>query len=165
METKICFKCGKEKPVTDFYRHSQMADGYLNKCKECTKRDEHERYMRNIENPEYVDKERERGREKYRRLYADLHKPSSHKENSNTRRDLAKRGIELKGWEVHHWNYNLRRDVFILTPRQHKKAHAGLVFDADSGCFSHNGVILDTYEKHRDYLQETIGAEPKHITF
>jgi hypothetical protein len=38
-KTKICFRCDTRKPVGRFYAHPRMADGHLNKCKTCTKRD------------------------------------------------------------------------------------------------------------------------------
>jgi hypothetical protein len=41
---KKCFKCGIIKPVDSFYRHKETADGYLGKCKTCTKRDVKKRY-------------------------------------------------------------------------------------------------------------------------
>jgi hypothetical protein len=36
---KTCFRCGQVKAAKHFYKHKQMGDGRLNKCKECTRSD------------------------------------------------------------------------------------------------------------------------------
>jgi len=36
---KKCFKCNIKKDLTQFYKHPQMSDGTVNKCKECNKKD------------------------------------------------------------------------------------------------------------------------------
>ena len=58
--TKKCFKCDTEKSINEFYRHPGTKDGYLNKCKECTKKDTIENYRKNIKHYSDYDKNRHR---------------------------------------------------------------------------------------------------------
>jgi len=37
MESKVCIKCGIEKPVTEFSRDRKIKDGYMNTCKVCNR--------------------------------------------------------------------------------------------------------------------------------
>lgn len=55
---KQCFKCQRIKPIDDFYRHPQMADGRLGKCKECNKVDVQQNYAARRE--QYSEYERVR---------------------------------------------------------------------------------------------------------
>lgn len=46
---KKCFRCNEIKPLIEFYKHKEMTDGHVNKCKECNKKDVRENYINNIE--------------------------------------------------------------------------------------------------------------------
>ena len=55
---KICFKCKARKKLSEFYKHSEMADGYLGKCKECTKKDVNEHRLNNLSRIRKYDRQR-----------------------------------------------------------------------------------------------------------
>lgn len=77
MVKKVCFRCDTEKDLNQFYKHKQMSDGHLNKCKDCAKSDSQKRHNKIISTPEGIERERSRHREKYYRLeYKEKHKPS-----------------------------------------------------------------------------------------
>jgi hypothetical protein len=46
---KQCFKCGEVRSLSAFYKHPQMPDGHVNKCKKCNKRDVRENRAAKIE--------------------------------------------------------------------------------------------------------------------
>lgn len=159
MGNKICFKCDTLKSIDEFYSHKKMKDGHLNKCKECTRKDVHNYTMSKGINDDWIEKERLRNREKYKRLgYKDKQKnwdkdkpwksKSSYKsQNKNLKLD--------KGFEAHHWNYNdeYLKDIFILSRSEHKKSHRFLTFNKELRIFQTiDNVLLNTKEKHQDYL-------------
>lgn len=161
MTSKTCFKCKIEKPLYDYYKHPYMGDGHLNKCKECTKIDTKIITEKKTSTPEGLEKERERHREKYKRLgYKEKQKEWDLKsnrfwKNSPTYKGLHKKFKTPKGFELHHWNYNNEylEDIFVLNTKQHRIAHSFLTFDKNLLVFkTKEGVLLDTKSKHLSYL-------------
>lgn len=156
--TKVCFKCGREFPLSCFYKHPRMSDGHLNKCKDCTKKDSVLNYSKKSTDESWVEKERARGREKYHRLnYKDKHfcnrtRKELNCREGNTSRALMRLNLYEKGKEAHHWNYNQPRSIILLSPKAHHRIHKHIVINReDKYCYTHNGTRLDTEEKTLEY--------------
>lgn len=166
---KICFRCGKEKDISEFYKHTQMADGYLNKCKTCTKLDSERKRQEIISDPKRLDKERKRQREKYHRLnYREKHNPSygDKKISSNKykqkhpEKQLAKNATQVlisktPGNHFHHWSYNKEhyKDIIELSSKDHYTIHRFIKYDQKTLKYKDlSDNLLDTKEKHETYV-------------
>ena len=132
---KQCFKCKQEKPLSDFYRHPQMKDGRVNKCKECNKVDVRENRKDRIEYYRAYDRERgNRQDAEYRKRYRERNpiKYGAHCMVANAVQEgrLAKSDIcESDGCEGserlhgHHDDYSRPMDVRWLCAACHHEWH------------------------------------------
>ena len=167
---KTCFKCNTEKPLSDYYKHTKMGDGYLGKCIICTKKDVDTREKLLRQNPAWAEKEKERHRNKYYRLgYKDLHKPTAEKKKITMAKYKAKypekqkaknismrMKAKIKGNELHHWSYNEEhfKDTIELSIADHNKAHRHMVYDSERKMYrrADNNILLDTKEAHIEFI-------------
>jgi hypothetical protein len=138
---KTCFKCQKEKPICEFYPHKKMADGHLNKCKDCTKLDEKNRFIEKMKDPEWAIKERKRQREKeekrrvlglvksFTRGPIRRYKEPGMVANAVCSGKLVKLPCQVCGnqrAQGHHEDYSKPLDVVWLCTRHHADRHIHL---------------------------------------
>ena len=134
--TKICFKCGLEKPLSEFYVHKPMKDGHLNKCKECVKA-----YARS---PEYREKARHRDnarakqpKRKAQMIEAQRRRRTKFPDKAKAWRAVSygKRNGHVESQpciicgnpkaEAHHEDYSKPLEVDWLCFKHHRAYHAG----------------------------------------
>lgn len=132
---KPCFKCGRTRPLIEFYKHPAMADGRLNKCKDCTKRDVRENRQRRSDY--YLAYDRERSKLPHRRARLEQYvREQPHKARAriavhNALRDgrLTKQPCAICGddaVDAHHEDYDRPLDVIWLCRAHHAQRHAEL---------------------------------------
>jgi len=133
---KTCFKCKRSLPIESFYRHAEMADGHLNKCKECTRGDV-KQYRRSDKYREKVlSADRARGNRQCK-AYRDKHKAQRESEYkarqalSNALRDKKiVRPVRCQhcgsdsALHGHHHDYSKPLSVVWLCVPCHRQIHA-----------------------------------------
>ena len=137
---KECFKCKAIKPLTEFYKHPAMADGHVNKCKECNKNDVTNNRNKNIEKVRAYDRERGKKPERIKanteitRAWREEDKRRSHAHSSVSyaiqrgylvRQPCCRCG-ESKS-VAHHEDYDKPLDVMWLCQPCHKQRHKELL--------------------------------------
>jgi hypothetical protein len=136
---KRCFKCQSVKPLNEFYRHPEMSDGRLNKCKQCARADVQKNYRKNHSYYAEYDRQRQQRAERraakmkyqseYRKANPDKYK--AHCAVNNAVRDsrLIKQPCKHCGStedvQGHHFDYSKPLDVVWVCFNCHRELEHG----------------------------------------
>lgn len=139
---KKCFKCKQLKPLDEFYVHKQMADGHLNKCKQCSKKDVRRRYYEPESRVRIKEYEKYRAQQSGRKSLALGYQRVRRNKypDKNIARDrvckvlasgrLVRQPCEMCGdvnSEAHHEDYSKALDVKWLCFKHHRETHGQII--------------------------------------
>lgn len=134
--SKRCFKCNSVKPLSEFYKHSMMADGHLNKCKLCAKKDVSKHREVNIEKIRAYDRKRAKLAHRIK-LRADVNRAWRAEDSRRVKAHNAVARAIIKGLVnkspcvrcgnvkavAHHEDYDKPLDIIWLCQPCHKQRH------------------------------------------
>ncbi len=128
---KACFKCGVSKPLSSFYKHKQMKDGHVNKCKECNKRDVAEHRTENLDKIRAYDRGRgnRQDAEYFKKWRTD--NPKKYRAHLMVNNHVRAGNLHPKPCEIcaaekavaHHDDYSQPLNVRWLCQAHHKQWH------------------------------------------
>jgi hypothetical protein len=128
---KVCFKCGQELPLDQFYRHKMMADGHLNKCKACFREDVKNNRLAKLDYYRSYDKSRGNRQCKeyiseYRKNYPNKYRATNMVNNAIRSKKLFQEPCVICGdsnTHAHHDDYLKPLNVRWLCPSHHRQWH------------------------------------------
>lgn len=133
---KKCFKCKEYKDHSEFYKHPQMADGLLGKCKECTKRDVRKHRFENDSVREYDTRRHRESRERQLKNQARAHQwrkdnPEAYKAHTVVKSAIRNKTLFSLSCEIcgefkthaHHEDYSKPLEVKWLCAKHHARHH------------------------------------------
>lgn len=138
---KKCSKCGKEKSISEFWKHPETKSGFGSNCKECHREICRNWIRKNIEkyrkdSREYAKKWRKKNKEKLKEYRKELYSKHHEKWSENNKRKYVERRklvIEKYGNKC---NCCGEKNIYFLTIDHinndgfiHRKKYQGNMFD------------------------------------
>jgi len=133
--TKECFKCHRVLPIDEFYTHPFMADGHLNKCRECTRCDTMQNRRANADHYREYDRRRSGRDDRAARNAERLRRERRESPEKHLARQRAARALHdgrlrrepchfcrsEEDLEMHHPDYSQPLRVYWLCRTCHRK--------------------------------------------
>jgi len=118
---KTCFKCKKEKELNLFHKHKGMADGHLNKCKQCVVNDV---AQWRLDNPDCRKKEHAKVRErkgfKTRVEYHACRKENAIGRKVSNTKYMHKRRLQKEQINITEFDKFVEEEALLLCGRREK---------------------------------------------
>lgn len=169
-----CISCGVNKPLVEYYKHSGMGNNHLGVCKECCRTRAKNNRSVKLQDPNWVEAERERCRKKALKEYYAGKRPTPENKRRYTssyrdkypEKEGAKSSARTvktnKGEHRHHWSYKKENwnDVIILPAKDHLLIHRYLKYNpVEFYYMTMAGTHLDTRKKHEKFIKSILKAE------